>query len=359
MGFFQTLGNAIGSAAGGNLIGAGVSLLGGLMGRQNNSDTNKANLSIARENNALQRQMFYDQLAFNERMWQKNNDYNTPSAQMQRYLSAGLNPYMMFGQNGGSGVSASPASGVQPPQLNTPTMQSYDPSASFSSAGNFLSDAQIKRAQVENIREDTKQKAVDNLSRNAENLSRIEKLVSETHSNYARAALSSVEHELKLATFDSVVYQAELQNRSIEEQNQLTYQTRLGVELDNIFKDMHNRYYPSQISAELARVWSQVKLNQAQTAVSFAQQKKLAADTVESVLRANKMEIENKYIDRLSDAMVRSAEANTYSTYYDMLNPDNPYQWFDRSQSAGISYDKKELEKLAQDFVNEKKKRKQ
>lgn len=323
MGIFQTLGNAIGSAAGGNLLGAATSLFGSLIGSKNNSDTNASNVAMTQETNAMQKAMFDKQLAFNLDMWNKNNEYNTPSQQVQRLKAAGLNPYLYMQGQGGTGLSSSPAAGAQPPNLSAPQVSSFDPSSSFSAAGNMIADASMKRAQVENLREDTKQKAIDNLTRNAENLSRIDKLASDTHTNRAYSDLLAVAHELKRATFDSVVYQSELQNRSLEEQNELTYQTRLGIELDNILKDMRNHYYPQQISAELAHVWSQVKLNRAQTALSYAEQKKLAAETVESVLRANKMRIENKYVDRLSSAMVRSAELQADALDIDTPDPES------------------------------------
>lgn len=54
------------------------------------------------------------QLKWNEKMWNKNNAYNTPLAQMQRFAAAGLNPHLIYGQ-GTSGVSSSPAEGADVP----------------------------------------------------------------------------------------------------------------------------------------------------------------------------------------------------------------------------------------------------
>ena len=63
------------------------------------------NYQIAQENNA-----------FNERMWNLQNDYNTPSAQRARLEAAGLNPYLMLdGSSAGVAESAPSAdtSGTQ------------------------------------------------------------------------------------------------------------------------------------------------------------------------------------------------------------------------------------------------------
>lgn len=81
--------------------GALVSGLGGLLGNfatgASTKDTNKTNLQIARETNEA-----------NYRLWQENNAYNTPAAQMSRLRAAGLNPNMVYGQIS-SGNSSSPA----------------------------------------------------------------------------------------------------------------------------------------------------------------------------------------------------------------------------------------------------------
>lgn len=90
---------------GGALIGIGGSLLGGLFNSKSQSQANATNLKISRE-----------QREWNEKMWNKNNAYNTPLAQMQRYAAAGLNPNLIYGQ-GTSGVSSSPAQGVDAPTV--------------------------------------------------------------------------------------------------------------------------------------------------------------------------------------------------------------------------------------------------
>lgn len=73
----------------GALIGAGAglasSIVGGLFGNDQQKKANEANLQLAREQND-----------WNEKMWEKNNEYNSPVAQKQRLIEAGINP---LGQN--------------------------------------------------------------------------------------------------------------------------------------------------------------------------------------------------------------------------------------------------------------------
>lgn len=83
-------------------IGAGASLIGGLFNNKSQSDTNKANMELAKYQND-----------FNLDMWNRNNEYNTPQAQMARYQAAGLNPNLIYGNGSSStGNSSSPVKSV-------------------------------------------------------------------------------------------------------------------------------------------------------------------------------------------------------------------------------------------------------
>jgi hypothetical protein len=61
-------------------------------------------------NNQFNERMAIQQRNWQENMWNKENAYNTASAQRQRLEEAGLNPYLMM--NGGSaGVAQSAGAG--------------------------------------------------------------------------------------------------------------------------------------------------------------------------------------------------------------------------------------------------------
>ena len=99
------------------------------MGKSDIDKTNAANLQIARETNEsnyniAQMSNEYNsaqldkQIAEQWRMWQAENEYNTPSAQAQRMREAGLNPVL---GDIGTG-SASSMSSPSPQPAVTPTM---------------------------------------------------------------------------------------------------------------------------------------------------------------------------------------------------------------------------------------------
>lgn len=91
-----------------SLISAGGNLLGSLFGFGSQQSTNAANMEIAKY-----------QYEKNLEMWNRNNAYNSPQAQMQRLKNAGLNPNLVYG-NGAVGNASS-----TPPQFEAPTMQAY------------------------------------------------------------------------------------------------------------------------------------------------------------------------------------------------------------------------------------------
>lgn len=114
------------------LIGnIGSTLLGGLFGSISTSNTNETNVQLARENrewqtqeNEIARQFNKELAAWQNNMniaqwhrerraaledWHRENVYNSPAAQMQRFQAAGLNPNLIYGQSNTGGSLSSPS----------------------------------------------------------------------------------------------------------------------------------------------------------------------------------------------------------------------------------------------------------
>lgn len=98
-------------------------------------EANANQLQIARENNQLQLDAMRENNAFNKQsaidMFNMEAAYNSPEAQKERLLAAGINPATLYGQGGSVGGSANAStpsaasSGVSPsmPSYSVPTMQ--------------------------------------------------------------------------------------------------------------------------------------------------------------------------------------------------------------------------------------------
>ncbi len=159
MGFF-------GSIAGG-LLGVGSSVIQNSQNRQNVKETNQMNYKINQMNNQFNERMAMQQRNFQENMWNKENEYNTASAQRRRLEEAGLNPYLMM--NGGSAGSAqSVGSGASASSAASAAMQPFqaDYSGIGSSIGNIFQYElmQSEKSQLQGARQLADAKAMETLS---------------------------------------------------------------------------------------------------------------------------------------------------------------------------------------------------
>lgn len=118
------------------LVGAGGALLSGLLGFGGQSQTNDVNLQAVRETNQAQMDLAKYQYEKNLEQWNRENAYNSPSAQMSRLASAGLNPHLVYEK----GNAITPA--AQSPKFEAPNLQAYHQDASpMGVLGKGLQDA--------------------------------------------------------------------------------------------------------------------------------------------------------------------------------------------------------------------------
>lgn len=134
-------------------LGAGASLLGNVLGFGSSQSANKTNMEIARLNNEAQMKMLQSQQAYNEQMWNKQNEYNLPKNQVQRLLAAGINPSAVFGS--GSVSEAGSLTAPSMPSLQQAHVSPYNPDLSGvgqavnSYFQNQLVNAEKKRTNAE------------------------------------------------------------------------------------------------------------------------------------------------------------------------------------------------------------------
>lgn len=113
------------------IIAAGTNILGNLLGFGSQQSTNKQNLKIMRE-----------QQAWQEKMWNKQNEYNTPEHQLSLYQAAGYNPLTALNQMSGNS-SAGSVGTVQSAQ-----MQATDFSG-FGQAGQAIANAMLQKDLIQ------------------------------------------------------------------------------------------------------------------------------------------------------------------------------------------------------------------
>lgn len=108
-------------------VGAlGASAIGGALSSSSTKKANKMQLQMQREQNQWNLEQWNRERAFTEMMWDRENAYNSASAQRQRLEQAGLNPYLMLnGANAGVASSASTPAGSPASPAFQPQVPNY------------------------------------------------------------------------------------------------------------------------------------------------------------------------------------------------------------------------------------------
>lgn len=138
------------------LIAAGASLIGGAIANQGAQNVNAANIRLSREQMAHNEKLMDKQNEFSLDMWNRTNEYNDPSQQVDRLIKAGLNP-LYYGLDGSS-ANAFESAAANP--YNLPTlMNSLE---GFRNIGSDMADIRVKQAQADNLIADTAKKNNEN-----------------------------------------------------------------------------------------------------------------------------------------------------------------------------------------------------
>lgn len=106
----------------------------------------------SKKNRQFQERMYHQQVEDNIKFWNMQNEYNLPSAVMQRMMDANINPYLAF-EGGSSAFQSSQA----PESATAP----HGDSAQQNWRTNFgqgLQQAALLDAQIENLKADSEQK---------------------------------------------------------------------------------------------------------------------------------------------------------------------------------------------------------
>lgn len=295
----------LGSIAGG-LFGIGSSVVQNSQNRQNVRETNQMNYKINQMNNQFNERMAMQQRDFQENMWNKENAYNTASAQRQRLEEAGLNPYLMM--NGGSaGTAQSVGTGASASSAGSAVMQPFqaDYSGIGSSIGNIFQYElmQSEKSQLQGARQLSDAKAM-------EILSNIDwgKLTASTRdylksTGLARAQLgyAKEQQEVDNMAMTGLVMRAQ----------------HAGMLLDNESKGILNKYLDQQQQFDLNVKAADYYQRMASGYLSYADAKKALAEEALAAARARGQDISNKIASRIAESQIAAnIAANQSSAAY-------------------------------------------
>lgn len=294
-----------GSIAGG-LLGIGSSVMQNSQNRQNVQETNQMNYKINQMNNQFNERMAIQQRNWQENMWNKENAYNTASAQRQRLEEAGLNPYLMM--NGGSaGVAQSAGTGASASSAGSAVMQPFqaDYSGIGSSIGNIFQYElmQSEKSQLQGARQLADAKAM-------ETLSNIDwgKLTDETR-NYLKST------GLARAQLGYAKEQQEADNMAMT--GLVMRAQRSGMLLDNEAKGIMNKYLDQQQQLDLNVKAADYYQRMSAGYLSYSEAKKAIAEEALAAARTRGQNISNKVASAIAESQIAAnIAANQSSAAY-------------------------------------------
>ena len=307
------------SSLGAGLISGAGSLIGGLFSSSGSRNAAKYQLQAVRETNQANRDIAEQNNKFNERMWNLQNEYNTPQMQRARLEAAGLNPYLMM--NGGSAGIAESAptadtSGTQvAPDIGSTIAGGYQ------ALGSSISSAASQIAQM-TYQNDLQQANVDKTKAEAQNAD-LQNQYDSLRNEFA-AANFLVNLRLKQKQGDISEYEANFLRDSMQDrldavkfQNTLTgsqssYYNQLAglVDVQRKIAQTNLDWLPREKQAGLAATLQNVRTMASQMHLNYAQAKNAYAMAALSYAQENGIRINNKLQDSIFDLSVGMAENN-------------------------------------------------
>lgn len=286
----------------GGLFGAGASSIQNGQNRQNVQETNRMNYKINQMNNQFNERMAIQQRNWQEDMWNKENAYNTASAQRQRLEEAGLNPYLMM--NGGSaGTAGSVGTGATATSSGSAHMEPFQADYSgISQAVGSVFQSQVQQAQVsqlqgqKNLADAQAMQALSNVDWS--------KMTKETR-EYLKAtglARAQLGYSKEMQELDNMAFAGRLL------QAQGTTQL-----LDAEAKTVLNKYLDQQQQADLSTKAAEYYNQMSHGHLNYNQAKKVLADEILTYARAKGQRISNKVAEATSDSLIRSSNAANHS----------------------------------------------
>lgn len=222
------------------------------LGAKLQRETNNLNAQLQRETNMQNQAMFDKALSWQNDMWQKTNEYNDPSAAVQRMLNAGVNPSVGLAQGGVASTMSSPAA----PQMQAAKMDAYKPSFTPTdiSAGQFNFDVynavnayNQSRLADQSIKESASRTHGNDLRNefDAKTLyERIKQLSYLAKQDEANADFYRKQADFYTATFDARKA-LEFGNVKLQEQQlELAMKSAVSMQLDIDAKQIENRWLP-------------------------------------------------------------------------------------------------------------------
>lgn len=247
MGIFKSVGKAIGSVAG-PIVSGIFGIASSLLNNKAQSGANKTNMEIAQMNNEWSERMMEKTHLYDLEMWNKNNEYNDPSKQVERLTKAGINPALAL-----SNIGTGQAGGGNSVGLPSPSSASVQPMRYEGFANAINNSIQMTMAL------DRHNSEMDALGRNtAMNLAlaraKIAQMYEQTRGEKFKNELNDITKDLQVGMANEDFLKRINERYLVGEQEKLVIQQRIAHQL--IAQNL-----PEKLAMEVAVMASQRDLN--------------------------------------------------------------------------------------------------
>lgn len=317
------------SALGAGIIAGAGSLIGGLFSSHGSRDAARYQLQAARETNQTNRDIAEQNNKFNERMWNLQNEYNTPVMQRARLEAAGLNPYLMM-DGGSAGVAESAptadTSGTQvAPDIGSTIAGGYQAmgnsiSAAASQIAQMTYQNDLQQANVNKTNAEAKNADLQNQYDSLRNdfataqflvdlrLKQKQGDISEYEANYLRDSM----HD----RLDSVKFQNTLTGSQSSYYNQMAGLTDVQRQIEQTNLD----WLPQEKQAGLAATLQNIRTMVSEMGLNYAQAKNAYAMAALNYANENGVRIDNRLKDSTFDLSVKLAKNSVNTEYWNQKN---------------------------------------
>lgn len=242
MGFFQSLGKAIGSVAS-PLVSGAFGIGSALLGNNSQRDTNKTNMQIAQMNNEWSEKMMEKQRQYEL----QDQEYNSAANQRKRLEEAGLNPSLMM--NGGSAGTAT-GSSVGLPSPSTPNIQPLR----YDGFANAINNSVQMMLAIDKNNSDISNANKNTDANVAMARAKIAREAEETRNVKFRNELNDITRDLQVQHMNEDYLRKVQERTNMEEQQKL-------IQQQVIAQNLINQNLPEKLAMEVAVMASTRDLN--------------------------------------------------------------------------------------------------
>lgn len=293
-------------------LAAGISAVGGIA---SSIGSNASNKKIQQMNNEFNERMLNKQMDYNTSMYNRQLSdalqYSDPSFIRQRQEAAGYNSGVLAaGGNLGSAVSTPSAQGVNPPQSANRTADFSQIGESIAGAMNFLREAKLSRSQGNLLDTQAMNMRIESKYIAAKAVADLNETLSRTKNNEARTATENMLRSIRkdMVESETALNQEQAQNAAV---------ARRGMIVENAMKSIQLKWLPAQIRMDLGNGAADIALKKAQKQLTDKQAEHEVQKLIQTVVNTNGKQLENQFnADTYNDRLKQVKEV-LFNLIYD------------------------------------------